>query len=158
MKIARRPRLQRKSAPCCAPKKPCVRRRHCAIFPPENARIRCKFSARSTRSAPKLRPALLRCCRISASSCWRVQCRKRAHPAIEFAQNFAKNLKMHERRTKLLQVFHDFDARRTKFCGFFCRDFDLKLARRRRTSNASRRRVARRKNRAFGTAIAQNVR
>ena len=69
---------------------------------------------------------------------------------------FCKNL--HERRTKLLQVFHDFDARRTKFCDFFCEDSDLKLARRRRSSNARRHRVAHRKNRAFSAAIAQNFR
>ena len=37
----------------------------------------------------------------------------------------------------------------------FCEDSDLKLARRRRSSNARRRRVAHRKNRAFSAAIAQ---
>ena len=52
--------LQCTSAPCCASKKPCVQRCDCANFSPENARIRCKFSARSTRNAPTIRPVSLR--------------------------------------------------------------------------------------------------
>ena len=52
--------LQCKSAPCCAPKKSLAQRRDCVNFPIENGRNRCNFSARSTRSAPKLRPASLR--------------------------------------------------------------------------------------------------
>ena len=52
--------------------------------------ILCAVDAQRTKTSASVAAKIFYRCRISASICWRVQCRKRAHPAVEHAQNFAK--------------------------------------------------------------------
>ena len=52
--------------------------------------ILCTADAQRTKTSAGVAAKTFRCCKISAPSCWRVRCRKRAHPAIGHAQNFAK--------------------------------------------------------------------
>ena len=120
-------------------------------FLTENARIRCKFSARSTCNAPEFRPASLR----------------KHFDVAEFLRRVcdgcnAKNTRIQRSNMrKILQKFasltHEFAAIFSRFrraahqiLRLLCEDSDLKVARRRRSFSASQCRVACRKNRAFG--------
>ena len=81
-----------------------------------------------------------------------MRCRKRAHPAIGHAQNFAK-ICINDAR-----ICCNFFTISTRGAPSFADPFEIISNRKPRDvggSNASRRRVARRKNRAFGAAFAQ---
>ena len=56
----------------------------------KSLQILCAVDAQRNKTSACVAVKTLWRCRISASSCWRVRCRKRAHPAIGHAQNFAK--------------------------------------------------------------------
>ena len=90
---------------------------------------------------------------IPALSCWRVRCRKRAHPAIGHAQNFAK-ICINDAR-----ICCNFFTISTRGAPSFADPSEIIPIRKPRDvggSNASRRRVARRKKTVlFGAGIAQ---
>ena len=114
--------------------------------------ILCTADAQRTKTSAGVAAKTFGRCRISASSCWRVRCRKRAHPAIGHAQNFAK-ICINDAR-----ICCNFFTISTRGAPSFADPSEIIPIRKPRDvggSNASRRRVARRKNRAFGAAIAQ---
>ena len=120
-------------------------------FLTENARIRCKFSARSTCNAPEFRPASLRKHFDVAEFLRRVCDGCNAKNTRIRRSNMRKNLQKFASLThEFAAIFSRFRRAAHQILRLFCEDSDLKLARRRSSFNASQCRVACRKNRAFG--------
>ena len=114
--------------------------------------IRCAVDAQRTKTSAGVAAKTFWRLRISASSFWRVQFRKRTRPTSNMRKILPKFASMTQ---EFAAKFSPFRRTAQQTLRLFCEDSDLKLARRRRSSNARRRRVAHRKNRAFSAAIAQ---
>ena len=54
--------------------------------------ILCTADAHRTKTSAGVAAKTFGCCRLSASSCWRVRCWKRAHPAIWTCAKLCQNL------------------------------------------------------------------
>ena len=120
-------------------------------FLTENARIRCKISARSTCNAPEFRPASLRKHFDVAEFLRRVCDGCNAKNTRIQRSNMRKNLQKFASLTQeFAAIFSRFRRAAHQILRLLCEDSDLKVARRRRSFSASQCRVACRKNRAFG--------
>ena len=114
--------------------------------------ILCTADAQRTKTSAGVAAKTFGRCRISASSCWRVRCRKRAHPAIGHAQNSA-NICIDDAR--ICCKFFTIPTRGAPNFAISSKIIPLQKLRDAGGSNANRCCVARRKNRAFGAANAQ---